>query len=106
MNKFILIAGLFIFGAVFDVMSAPFSGFYFLPALFCVLIFFALPFIFDFLNFILAIFAGFAAMLLWGRLNGFEYGGAYIFHLLIYFTSFLIIFYLSYGARTKQGNRI
>lgn len=106
MNKLFLILGLSFLSAVFDVVSAPFPGFYFLPAVLSILIFFALPFIFDFLNFILAVITGFAAMLFWGRLHGFEYGGAYIFHLIIYFVLFLIMFYLSYGAPTKERNRI
>ena len=106
MNKLLLILGLFFLGATFDVISAPFPGFYFLPAALSVLIFFILPFIFDFLNFILAAIAGFAAMLFWGWFRGFEYGNAYIFHLIIYFGLFLIIFYLSYGAPAKDRNRI
>ena len=104
MNKFILIFGLFFLGGVFDVMSAPFPGFYFLPAFLTAVIFFTMPFIFDFLNFVLAAALSLAAMLLWGWFYGFEYGGAYFFHILIYFVLLLIIFYLSYVPKTKQRN--
>lgn len=75
-------------GFIFEILASPHFGFYFLPALLMVSVFYALPFVFPWLNILIAYTTSFLFSYVWTALISGNHlqSSSYAVHMLMYLT--------------------
>ncbi|MDP2668880.1 MAG: hypothetical protein Q8P07_03550 [bacterium] len=90
-------------GFVFEALVSPRLGFYFSPALIMAGVFYALPFVFPWLNILISFLAGFLFSFVWSVLIMGMHMPSYFYlgHIFIYLTVVALSMYVVYAIQKK-----
>lgn len=90
-------------GFIFEILASPYFGFYLIPALILVSVFAALPFVFPWLNILIAFLSSFLFVFVWSvwKLEMHWPSYSYAFHILLYLAVIAFSIIIVYFTQKK-----